>query len=1128
MPCPRCQAETPSDAQFCPECGAELTLVCARCGTANLSRHRFCKRCGQPLGTASAERPAAARFASPQSYTPQHLAEEILTSRTALEGERKQVTVLFADLKGSMELLADRDPEEARQLLDPVLERMMEAVHRYEGTVNQVMGDGIMALFGAPLAHEDHAVRACYAALRMQEAVKRHAETIQRTVGVPLQIRVGLNAGEVVVRSVGSDLHLDYTAVGQTTHLAARMEQMAMAGSILMTAGALRLAEGYVQVRPLGAIPVRGLSEAVEVYELTDAGPLRSRLQAAAARGLTRFVGRAAEIEQLSQALARARDGHGQVVAVVGEPGVGKSRLYWEFTHSHRTQGWLTLEAGSVSYGKATAFLPVIELLRAYFQIEPRDDARRVREKVTGKLLSLDRALEPGLSALLWLLDVPVDDPQWDRLDPPQRREKTLDAVKRLLIRESQIQPLLVLVEDLHWIDSETQALLDRLVESLPTARLLLLVNYRPEYQHAWSGKSYYRHHRIDPLPPESAEALLDALLGPDASLEPLKRLLIERTQGNPFFLEESARALIETKVLLGERGACRLREAPHDLQKSLQIPATAQAILAARIDRLAPDDKRLLQAAAVIGHDVPFPLLLAIAEGPEGVVRGSLARLQAAEFLYEARLFPDLEYTFKHALTLEVAYQGLLRERRRALHERVLQALEQQWAGREREKIELLAHHAVRGERWDRAARYLYQAGERAFARARYHAGAAFYQTTVEALDRLGDAADLTLKLDACLELWSARSTTGQYDGLGELGEKAEALARALDDGPRLAQVQLRQAGAVALSGVIRGTLQSAVEKAREALERADPRDLRTRSYAQFVVAHACRDLGRIGDAVREFGAGLALFAEVDRYGEEPGLVFPIYVSLSAWRSEAYAALGDFPQAFASAREALRVATDIQHPTSLAVANRYLGYVHSLRGEVETAVPFLERAVAIAREHDLFHATIFSSSHLAYALVLLGERERGLECLARALERSTGVSTPRWHHYGTGRASTYLAAGCLEEARAEIRQGLAAATERNAWGYRAPWLRLEAEVLAQGDPAGARERLEEALALAAELGMRLEVAHCHLGLGRLYGRTGDRPRTEEHLTAATTMYREMDMGFWLRQAERELGQAMP
>ena len=503
----------------------------------------------------------AARFASPESYTPKHLAEKILTSKAALEGERKQVTVLFADLKGSMELLADRDPEEARKLLDPVLERMMEAVHRYEGTVNQVMGDGIMALFGAPLAHEDHAVRACYAALRMQESVAQYAEGVFRSHGVPIQIRVGLNSGEVVVRAIGSDLHMDYTAVGQTTHLAARMEQMATPGTILLAPATLQLAEGYVQVAARGPVAVKGLPDPVEVYALTGASAQRTRLHAAAARGLTRFVGRDAEIEQIRRALALAHDGHGQLVAVVGEPGVGKSRLVYEFTHSHRTQDWLILEAGSVSYGKATSYLPVIDLLKAYFKVHDRETHREIREKVTGKLLTLDRTLEPTLPALLALLDVPVEDAQWQALDPAQRRQRTLDAVKRLLLRESQGQPLLVVFEDLHWIDAETQALLDGLVESLPTARLLLLVNYRPEYQHGWGSKTYYSQLRLDALPPESAGELLSALLGDDPALEPLKRLLVRR--GNPFFIEESIRTLVETRC--AHRGARRLSSDPAD-----------------------------------------------------------------------------------------------------------------------------------------------------------------------------------------------------------------------------------------------------------------------------------------------------------------------------------------------------------------------------------------------------------------------------------------------------------------------------------------------------------------------------------------------------------------------------------
>ena len=729
---------------------------------------------------------AAAQFTSPQAYTPKHLAEKILTSKSALEGERKQVTVLFADMKGSMELLADRDPEEARKILDPVLEHMMEAVHRYEGTVNQVMGDGIMALFGAPLAHEDHAVRACYAALRMQESVKRYAEGVRRTEGIPIQIRVGLNSGEVVVRSIGSDLKMDYTAVGQTTHLAARMEQLATADSILITPETLRLAEGYVQVKPLGPVSVKGLTEPVEVYEVTGVGAARSRLQAAAARGLTRFVGRDAETEQLRKALEQARSDHGQVVGVVGEPGLGKSRLFFEFIHSHRTQGWLILESGSVSYGKATPYLPVIDLLKAYFKIQDRDDHREIREKVTGKLLTLDKSLESTLPAFLALLDVPVDDFAWQALDPSQRRQQTLGAVKRLLLRESQVQPLILLFEDLHWIDSETQAMLESLVESLPTSRLLLLVNYRPEYQHGWASKTYYTQLRLDPLPPESAGEILNSVLGNDHGLQSLKELLIERTEGNPFFLEESVRTLVETKVLAGERGNYHLEKKV----ESTQVPATVQAVLAARIDRLPLAEKQLLQSAAVIGKDVPFSLLQAITELSDEELRRGLTHLQAAEFLYETSLFPDLEYTFKHALTHEVAYGSLLHERQRALHARIVEAVEKLYPDRLIEQVERLAHHAARGEVWGKALTYLRQAGAKADARSAFREAASYFEQALTALGHLPDDRETREQaIDLHFDLRNSVSALGERERVLEHLRAAEALANGLGDQRRLAQ---------------------------------------------------------------------------------------------------------------------------------------------------------------------------------------------------------------------------------------------------------------------------------------------------------------------------------------------------
>jgi class 3 adenylate cyclase/tetratricopeptide (TPR) repeat protein len=1119
MKCSQCQQENPPGAKYCVECGSTLACDCVQCGTRLPSGAKFCPECARPVAPAPTPE---ARFASPAAYTPKHIAEKILGSKGALEGERKQVTVLFADLKGSMELLADRDPEEARQLLDPVLTRMIDAVHRYDGTVNQVMGDGIMALFGAPLAHEDHALRASYAALAMQAAVHLLTEEVRRSLGLEVRIRVGLNSGEVVVRAIGSDLHMDYTAVGQTTHLAARMEQLALPGTILLTAETARLVEGFVELRTLGPTAVKGLAEPLEVFQLVSAGAIRSRLQAGATRGLSPLMGRQDELQSLYAAHERAAAGRGQIVGVVGEPGVGKSRLYWEFTHSERLTGWKILTTGSVSYGRATAYLPLINLLRDYFGLDEREMGESLRERLTSRIVALGEAFRESIPALFTLLDVPVEDERWRKLDPAQRRQATLDAVKRLLLHESQVQPLLLLVEDLHWIDSETQGLLDNLVDSLPTARILLLVNYRPEYQHAWGGRTYYTQIRLDPLPAPSAEALLRTLLGDAVALPSLVRLIIERTEGNPFFIEETVRSLFEAGVIAGDRGTYRLAKPA----AGFQVPVTVQAVLAARIDRLPPDEKQLLQSAAVIGKEFPLVLLEAIADDPDDELRLWLAHLQAAEFLYETTLFPEPEYTFKHALTLEVAYQSLLRERRRRLHERVLDALERLHAERVAEKVELLAHHAVRGEVWDRAARYLYQAGEKALAQSRPRAAASFFHSVVDALDHLGEKADLTLKLDALLELWVTKVTTSYLEGLQEVGEKAEALARALNDGPRLARVQVRQAQAVALMGLLPGTLDSAIERAREAFHRADPADLRTRSYAQYIAGVSCRDLGRLSDAIGEFGRGTALFPPAEQRGEDAGLVFPIYVSLCCWRSEVYLALGEFKAAQASADEGLRVSGEIRHPSSLTLSNAFLGYCHLLRGDIDAAIPVLERGLAIAQEHELPHGVTANLLYLALASILSNRHESGLEMLGRAVQHEI-VFMPQWTRFGTVPASAYLAAGRPAEAAVHVDKGLSMVTERRARGYRAPLLRLQAELLLRQPSSSADEagdRLREALALATELGMRPEIARCQLSLARLHRRIGDRAAGTEHLAAAVALYRQLGAPFWAERAEAELG----
>jgi class 3 adenylate cyclase/tetratricopeptide (TPR) repeat protein len=983
MVCPSCRHETPTDAAFCPECGAKLGVTCPQCGTANATSHKFCKACGQPLSAASSSGAMSERPSTPQVHIPKHLAERILTSRAALEGERKQVTVLFADLKGSLELLADRDPEEAREILDPVVERMMEAVHRYEGTVNQVMGDGIMAIFGAPLGHEDHAVRACYAALDMQAAIRRYTGEARRSHGIEVQIRVGLNSGEVVVRTIGSDLHMDYSAIGQTTHLASRMEQLATPGTTRLTAETLHLVEGFVEVKPLGPVPVKGLEVPIEVYELVGAGRRRSRLEAAAARGLTRFVGRERELEELRKVLGRAAEGRGQVVAIVGEPGVGKSRLVWEVTHSHRTYGWLIVQAGSVSYGKATLYLPFVDLLKGYFQIQDRHDHREIREKVIGKLLALDEALKPFLPTFLALLDVPVDDPEWQILDPSQRRMRTLEATKRLLLRESQAQPLLVVFEDLHWIDTETQALLDTLVDSLPSTRVVLLVNYRPEYQHDWGSKTYYTQLRLDPLPQESTEEFLNALLGSDPELQSLGRQLMGRTEGNPFFLEESVRTLVETGVLGGEPGAYRLTKM---FQPTL-VPPTVQAVLAARIDRLPPDEKYLLQAASVIGTDVPFTLLQALADVPDDALRRGLEHLQAAEFIYETSIFPDVEYTFKHALTHEVVYRGLLQERRSALHARAVTALESMYADRLGPHVERMAHHAVQGRLWEQAVRYLRESGVKAAARSAHQEAIKFLERALEVVGRLpetpstlGDALDLRIALGPSLIALlgaPAAQVEASYQHASDLCNRVNDTSRRF---PVL--------WGLWYSAFAQGRYPTACELGESLLELAnasgDSGQLLEGHHALWATFNA---MGRPTVTLTHLEQGLALYdrQQHDKHalaygGHDAGACCHSHLAFTWWL------LGYPEKALAHTQAAINLAAQLSHTLTTVITLGYGGLVYWLLADHGAATEAARSVMTLCEEKGLPGFSLDSEVLLARARMEHGVGLETLDALNRRL----------------------------------------------------------------------------------------------------------------------------------------------
>jgi class 3 adenylate cyclase/tetratricopeptide (TPR) repeat protein/ribosomal protein L40E len=733
MRCSKCGTNNPSTDNFCAKCGNALAKQCAKCKAENPPTSDFCGKCGAPLANGAGV--AAATSPPSGSASGVRIAPEQPDASPAIEGERKTVTALFADIKGSTELEQDLDPEEARAIVDPALKLMIDAVRRYDGYVVQSTGDGIFALFGAPVAHEDHPQRALYAALRMQEELRRYGAKLQADGRAPIEIRVGVNTGEVVVRSITTGAaQVEYTPIGHTTNLASRLQSIARTGSIVASEATRKFCEGYFILKPLGATKVKGVSEPVGVYEVTGLGPLRTRLQRSAGRGLTKFVGRQREMDAMKAAAEQAKAGHGQIVAAMAEAGVGKSRLYYEFKATSQS-GWMVLETFSVSHGKASAYLPVIDLLRNYFKLTSEDDERARREKVGGKVLMLDRSLEDTLPYLFALLDIVEGADPLAQMDARVRKRRTLEITKRLLLRESLNQPLMVIFEDLHWIDEETQALLNSLADSLGTSRVLMLVNYRPEYSHSWGSKTYYTQLRLDPLGKESAQEMLTSLLGNEAELDELKRLTIEKTEGNPFFMEETVLVLFDEGALV-RNGTIKLTRPLSELK----IPPTVQAILTARIDRLPPDEKDLLQTLAVLGKEFSLGLVKGVTARSDQELERMLADLQLGEFVYEQPAFPDPEYVFKHALTQEVSYNSILTERRKALHERVGASIESMFADRLDDYLVDLAHHYGRSGNTRKAAEYLRRSAEQALHRSAYQESIASLTRGLELLQRLPD----------------------------------------------------------------------------------------------------------------------------------------------------------------------------------------------------------------------------------------------------------------------------------------------------------------------------------------------------------------------------------------------------
>ncbi len=1086
MVCPTCGDENPDGALFCGGCGASLAAVvdCPECGAENPAGKKFCNACGRPLsgkGSSAGEGEGTrggsghASEHEPRTRTPEHLAEKIRDARANLDGERKQVTVLFADVIGSMDLAERTDPELWRSIMDRFFTILCDGVHRFEGTVDKFTGDGIMALFGAPVAHEDHAQRACWAALTLQRELAAHAIEVRRAEGLSFSVRMGINSGEVVVGQIGEDLRIEYTAVGHTVGLAQRMESLAEPGKAYLTDHTAKLVAGYLDLEDLGEFDVKGVSEPVRVHVLAGAGGAHSRLDISRARGFTRFVGRGDELGTLEAALEQSQNGSGAVVGVVGEAGVGKSRLCHEFVERARRQGIPVYEAQGQAHGREIPFLPVLQMMRSYFAIAESDSDQQAREKIAGRMLLLDDAFAESLPLLFDFLAVPDPHRPAPRMDPDARQRALLEMVKRLVHASGQSNPGINLLEDAHWFDPGTEIFVTQFVEAIQGSHTLAILNFRPEYSAPWMRKSYYRQISLAPLGAEAIKALLADLLGEHPSLNGLPDLIQERTAGNPFFIEEVVHALAESGNLEGKRGDYRLVR-PVD---EAAVPPTVNTILAARIDRLSEREKGLLQSAAVIGREFSEPVLARAAALADGELEPSLRALVAAEFLYEQELYPEAIYAFKHPLTQEVAYRSQLGERRAGVHRRVAEALEELYPDKLDERAALLAQHweaagdPLTAARW--SARAAAWAGLTDIGEAVRH-----WRKVSELVEALPDSDEksalaLAARLARLEYGWrlgiSEQEATAHYEAGRELAERS---------GDRLNLLMIT--GAYATVRGVGGSIEEygalAGEVDRLGIEIGDPA-LRMASLS--VPAYAHWVLGRSAQSLSIVEEGVALGADDPAVGGGLGLVCP-YAWCLMMRGVILSSMGypdeadsSFERALAAARDHGDVETEgWLHMTSVWLART--------TGETELALTHATQGYEIAERLGGAFSRVWALYYLGYARHMVGQSSEAVTAIERSIELGrearTGLEfeSQRLAALSEARLGAGDSGGALEAAEESVALAHDRCNEAMLpFCYRA----LAEALLASGEPgkvAAAKEALEKATAAAEATGLRAEL----------------------------------------------------
>ena len=1110
MKCPKCQYENPDNKKYCRKCGADLLYHCPQCGSEVLADDLFCGDCKYDL---LKDKPKPdIDYAQPQSYTPKHLADKILTSRSSLEGERKIVTVLFADVANYTSLSEKLDPEEVHQIMDGAFIILMDVIHKHEGTINQFTGDGIMALFGAPVAHENHAQRACYAALAIQKALKSYSEKIKKECQIKFKMRIGLNSGPVIIGAIGDDLRMDYTAVGDTTNLASRMESIAEPGNVTLTKNTFKIVKDFFCFEPLGKIEIKGKEEEQETYRLIKAGEIETRIEASVAKGLTRFVGRHNSMATFMEVYNWVKSGTGQILGIVGEAGVGKSRLLLEFRNRIMNENHIYLEGHCLHYGGGMAYLPFLDILKSYFNIKEGDREYIIQKKIKETISSLDENLNTIITALQELLLITPDDETFKKLEPQKKREKTFEALRDLFIRISQKSPFILTIEDLQWMDKTSEEFLNYLVGWIPNTPIMIILLYRPEYIHQWGSKSYYTKIGLSHLGKASSAELIHAILEDGDVAPELKNLILSRSEGNPLFMEELTHTLIENGSIQRKDDRFILRTKP----ENIKVPETIQDIIAARMDRLEENLKRTMQVASVIGRDFAFQILQTIT-GMKEDLKSYLINLQGLEFIYEKRLFPELEYIFKHALTQEVAYNSLLLKRRKQIHETIGKAIEEIYCERLKEFYEMLAYHYSKSDNLEKSYLYLKLSGEKAFGNYANQESYNFFLKSIEMLKRLPNTeGNKKAIIEICILIFAPMALLGFPEGSLDILQNGEKLAKEVEDKKNLTLIYGQMSLYYNLKDKV---LESTRYIEQQFIEAKNAKDVELMVLLSSTLPFAYYNFGEF---VKSLEIGSDVIAMLEMAGRESDFFgFPTnpYSLLSFSCGIALVMTGNFEESELMIKKGLLLAYEVNDIITTGLCEMAYGVNYIEKGCGENAIRHLQKALKCYEKSNWEFLTCDCCITLGIANLWIGKFAHAGKYVERALSIYSNNLDIReepiinillinfYHHSGEYIKATHYAKLAIELSK-----------KKNERANEAYSTVLLGRILGKKDMPknkNAEKFILQGIKILNNLKVRPWLSQGYFFLGELYADTGRKDEAILYLNKALSMCQDMGIQYW-------------